>query len=72
MNSRLVNAILVVVGAAVIVNGIFGRYLYNDAEMAMTKAELVNLKKPSRIIRSVYVFAGAAMVIYGLSAILHG
>ncbi len=71
MSTKLVDAILLVVGAAVIVNGFIGRRLYNDADMAITKEELENMKAPSKVMRTIYILAGAAMFVYGLVNIVH-
>jgi membrane-associated HD superfamily phosphohydrolase len=70
MKTRLVDAILLVVGAAVIVNGFVGSRLYNDADMAITKVELKDMKSPSKITRAVYILAGVVMFVYGFLNIL--
>lgn len=70
MSSRLLWASALVIGAAVIINGLFGRDLRNEVEMPMTEEERADKTPPTFASRFVYVLFGAGLFIYGLIHIL--
>jgi hypothetical protein len=70
MSSRWGWATALVIGAAVIINGFFGRDLRNDVEMPMTEEERADKTPPTLASRLIYVLFGAALFIYGLIHIL--
>jgi hypothetical protein len=70
MSSKLLWAWALVIGAAVIINGFFGRDLRNDVEMPMTEEERADKTPPTLASRFIYVLCGAGLFIYGLIHIL--
>jgi hypothetical protein len=66
MSSRWGWATALVGGAAVIINGLFGRDLRNDVEMPMTEEEQEDKTPPTLASRLIYVLFGAGLFIYGL------
>ena len=66
MSERLLSATLLIGGAAIVLNGLFGRDLRNDVEMPMTEAELADKTPPSKTARTMYIFFGLVLVIYGV------
>lgn len=71
MNARLLDAMLLVGGAAIVINGLFGHNLKNDVEMPMTDEELADRTAPTKKARVVYLVFGAGLFLYGLISILH-
>jgi hypothetical protein len=70
MSTRVVSAILLVVGAAVVINGFFGRDLRNDVEMPMTAEERADKTPPTKVTRVFYILFGGGLFVYGLVQIL--
>jgi hypothetical protein len=66
MDSRLSSAMCVVLGAACLALGFFGKDLRSDVEMPMTEAEKVDRTPPSRTARAFYVLFSACLLVYGL------
>ena len=71
MSSRLLSATLLVVGAAVVINGFIGRDLRNDVEMPMTTEERADKTPPSTVARLIAVLFGLSLFIWGLINLLH-
>jgi hypothetical protein len=70
MSGRLLNAFLLVGGAAIVLNGLFGRDLRNDVEMPMTDEELADKTPPTKTARIIYIIFGGGLFVYGLVQIL--
>lgn len=70
MSSRILLATLLVGGAAIVVNGFFGRDLRNDVEMPMTEEERADKTPPSKAARVFYILFGGGLVIYGLVGLI--
>jgi hypothetical protein len=70
MSARVVDAILLVVGAAVVINGFFGRDLRSDVEMPMTAEERADKTPPSKMARIFYILFGGGLFVYGVVQIL--
>lgn len=70
MSEKVVSAILLVVGAAVVINGFFGRDLRNDVEMPMTEEERADKTPPTKGARIVYILFGGGLFVYGLIQIV--
>jgi hypothetical protein len=71
VSSRLLPATLLVGGAAVVINGFFGRDLRSDVEMPMTKKEQADKTSPSIPARFIYILFGLSLFIWGLIHLLH-
>ena len=55
-----------VLGAACMVWGFFGKDLRNDVEMPMTEEEKADRTPPSRTARALYILFAAGLLVYGL------
>jgi hypothetical protein len=66
MDSRLSSAMCVVLGAACLAWGFFGKDLRNDVEIPMTEGEKADRKPPSRTARAFYILFAVGLLAYGL------
>ena len=70
MSPKLLHALALVIGAAVILNGFLGRDLRNDVDMPMTEKEKADKTPPTKGARAVYILFGSGLFAYGLVQLL--
>ena len=70
MSPKLLHALALVIGAAVILNGFLGRNLWNDVEMPISDEWRPDKKPPSKTARIFYILFGGGLFTYGVIGFL--